>query len=139
MKATILHTEASVGFGGQEVRILAETRWLLEHGWPALIAAQPDSRLLAEAIAAGLPAVSVVMRRPASITAVVRLRRLMGARAVSLVHTHSSVDSWLATLAARSRHVPMVRSRHVSIHPPSSRQSTVLPTASSPAAPPSRP
>ena len=32
-----------------------------------------------------------------------------------LVHTHSSVDSWLATLAARSLRLPVVRSRHVSI------------------------
>jgi glycosyltransferase involved in cell wall biosynthesis len=34
---------------------------------------------------------------------------------VALVHTHSSVDSWLATLAARAVRVPVVRSRHVSI------------------------
>ena len=115
MKATILHTEASVGFGGQEVRILAETRWLLDHGWPALIAAQPGSRLLAEATADGLPAVAVALPHPVSLSAMARLRRLMGERAVGLVHTHSSVDSWLATLAARSRHLPVVRSRHVSI------------------------
>ena len=55
MKRTILHTEASIGFGGQEVRILTETRWLVEHGWPALIAAQPASRLLVEATAAESP------------------------------------------------------------------------------------
>ena len=40
---TILHTEASRGFGGQELRILAETRWLLDHGWDALVACQPAS------------------------------------------------------------------------------------------------
>lgn len=115
MKATILHTEASVGFGGQEVRILAETRWLLDHGWRALIAAQPGCRLLVEATADAIPVVPIGMSHPASISAVVRLRRLMGECAVGLVHTHSSVDSWLATLAARSRQLPVVRSRHVSI------------------------
>jgi glycosyltransferase involved in cell wall biosynthesis len=111
----ILHTEASVGFGGQEVRILAETRWLLDHGWPALIAAQPGSRLLAEALRGGVPAVAVPMPHPVSVPALVRLRRLMRERDVGLVHTHSSVDSWLATLAARSCSLPVVRSRHVSI------------------------
>lgn len=115
MKATILHTEASVGFGGQEVRILAEARWLLDHGWPTWIAAQPGSRLLAEATAEGIPALALRMPHAASLPAIARLRRFMGERAVDLVHTHSSVDSWLATLAARSRHLPVVRSRHVSI------------------------
>jgi glycosyltransferase involved in cell wall biosynthesis len=39
----------------------------------------------------------------------------MRERAAHLVHTHSSVDSWLATLGAHSLHLPVVRSRHVSI------------------------
>ena len=29
----IVHTEASIGFGGQELRILAEARWLMAHDW----------------------------------------------------------------------------------------------------------
>jgi glycosyltransferase involved in cell wall biosynthesis len=115
MTRMILHTEASVGFGGQEVRILAETRWLLEHGWPALIAAQPGSRLLAEARRAGIPAEAVPMPHPASVPAALRLRRLTRERGVQLVHTHSSVDSWLGALAAHSRGLPVVRSRHVTI------------------------
>ena len=115
MKATILHTEASVGFGGQEARILAEARWLTDHGWSTWIAAQPGSRLLAEAAAEGVPAVAIAMPHPTSVPAIVRLRRLMRERAVDLVHTHSSVDSWVATLAARSARLPVVRSRHVSI------------------------
>ena len=112
---TILHTEASRGFGGQELRILAETRWLLDHGWDALVACQPASPLHAEAEAAGIPAVAVRMRGAHDLPALFVLRRLMKARAVSLIHTHSSVDSWLGALAARSLRRPVVRSRHVSI------------------------
>jgi glycosyltransferase involved in cell wall biosynthesis len=115
MKATILHTEASLGFGGQELRILTEVRWLLDHGWSAGIAAQPGSRLLAEARAAGLPICPVAMTSPVGLPAIVRLRRVMQARRVDLVHTHSSVDSWVATLAAKSAGCRVVRSRHVSI------------------------
>ncbi len=44
-----------------------------------------------------------------------RLRRLIRDRDVSLVHTHSSVDSWLAGIAAKSLGRRVVRSRHVSI------------------------
>jgi glycosyltransferase involved in cell wall biosynthesis len=117
----ILHTESSVGFGGQELRILAESRWLAGHGWPALIAAQPGARLLAEADRAGVPAVAVPMRAAWDLRAVAVLRRLIRARDIGLVHTHSSVDAWVAGLAARSLGVPIVRSRHVSIPIPRSR------------------
>src|SRR5262249_9880723 len=114
----ILHTEASGGLGGQEIRILTETRWLLDHGWSALIAAQPGSPLFTEAAAAELPVVAVAMPGAADPRA---LRRLVRPRGVALVHTHSSVDSWLATVAARSLGVPVVRSRHVSIPIPRRR------------------
>src|SRR5216117_1223316 len=112
---TILHTEASLGLGGQELRILAETRWLRNHGWGALVACQPGSGLLAEARAAEVDAVAVRMRGVVDLGALWALRRLMRARAVSLVHTHSSTDSWLGALAAKSLGLPVVRSRHVSI------------------------
>jgi glycosyltransferase involved in cell wall biosynthesis len=111
----VLHTEASVGFGGQELRIVTESRWLLEHGWDALIAGQPGSPLLEESRRQGVPAVGVRMPRPLDPRAFLALRRLLAERAVALVHTHSSIDSWLGGLAARSRRRPVVRSRHVTI------------------------
>ena len=115
MLRLILHTEASRGLGGQEIRILGEVRWLLDHGWDALIACQPRSQVFAQASQADLPVVAVVMRGTTDVRALLRLRALMRARRVDLVHTHSSVDSWLATLAAKSRRLPVVRSRHVTI------------------------
>lgn len=120
-RPVVLHTESSVGFGGQEIRVLAESRWLLEHGWQVLIAAQPRSRLLDEARRAGLAGEPVPMRGPLDLRALLALRRLLRRRAVDLVHTHSSVDSWLAGLAGRSRGVPVVRGRHVSIPIPRRR------------------
>src|SRR3989442_12816489 len=119
--AVILHTEASRGFGGQEIRIVAESRWLAAHGWRALIAAQPGARLLAEAERVGVPAVPVPMRGAWDLRAIVALRRLLRAHHVTVVHTHSSVDSWVAGLAARSLGVPVVRSRHVTIPIPRTR------------------
>src|SRR5439155_1451238 len=67
--SVVLHTEASRGFGGQEIRILAESRWLATHGWRALIAAQPGTRLLAEAERAGVPTDRVVAIGPGLDTA----------------------------------------------------------------------
>jgi glycosyltransferase involved in cell wall biosynthesis len=115
MTRMILHTEASLGFGGQELRILTEIRWLLDHGWRAGLACQPTSRLLAEARGAGIPTWVVSMARPFSLRSVLRLRRVLRQAAVDLVHTHSSVDSWLAALAAKSLGRAVVRGRHVSI------------------------
>ena len=117
----ILHTEASIGFGGQELRIAAEARWLLDHGWEALVAAQPDSRLLDETRRLGVPSVGVRMRSALDVSALAALRELIARRDVALVHTHSSVDSWLGGLAGRSRGRPVVRSRHVTIPIPRRR------------------
>src|SRR5256884_2122286 len=112
---TVLHTESSGGQGGQEIRTLAEVRWLLGHGWGALIACQPDSPVCAEARASAIPVEPLRMRSATDVGGILRLRRLIRDRDVSLVHTHSSVDSWLAGMAARSLGRPVVRSRHVSI------------------------
>src|SRR6266850_654398 len=68
---TVLHTESSHGHGGQEIRTLAEVRWLLGHGWGALIACQPDSPLLAEARAAAIPVETVRMRGATDLRALV--------------------------------------------------------------------
>jgi len=114
-RSVVLHTESSLGLGGQEIRILTEARWLLEHGWDVIIACQPASRLRAEAGVAGLPVVTISMRSAFDVAAIVALRRLISQYEIGVVHTHSSVDSWLGALAARSCRRPLVRSRHVSI------------------------
>ena len=49
MSPSVLHTEASKGWGGQEVRIVTEATWLCERGVRLVLAAQPDSRILEEA------------------------------------------------------------------------------------------
>lgn len=61
------------------------------------------------------------MRGALDLTALLTLRRRLREWAIALVHTHSSVDAWLGGLAARSRGLPVVRSRHVSIAVPRRR------------------
>lgn len=86
-----------------------------------LIAAQPDSRLLGEAERAGIPALPVRMRGAWDVVATLALRAQIGARDIDVVHTHSSIDAWVAGLAARSLGRAVVRSRHVSIAIPRRR------------------
>src|SRR5207245_2961374 len=111
---TILHTDASLRLGGQELRILAEARWLRDHRWGALVACQRGSGLLAAAQAAGLVAVAVPTAGPGDVGALRTLRRPRRAHEVTPVHTHSSTDSWLGAPAASSPRLPVVRTRHVS-------------------------
>jgi glycosyltransferase involved in cell wall biosynthesis len=112
---TILHTEASPGWGGQEIRILSEASAFAKRGFRILIACQPGSHLELEAQRHGLTVRPVAMRGAFDVRACWRLRRLMRTAEVDLVHTHSSIDAWLAGFAAKSLRLPVVRSRHVSI------------------------
>jgi glycosyltransferase involved in cell wall biosynthesis len=112
---TILHTESSPGWGGQEVRNLTEARWLQDLGWRVLVACSPGGRILARAQRAGITAFPVPMKRAWDLFAVQRLAALIRRERVDLVHTHSSVDAWLGGMAARLARVPVVRTRHVSI------------------------
>ena len=112
---TVLHTEASPGLGGQEVRTLNEARWTMERGWRVLLAGQPDGRLVERARAAGLESAPIRMAGPVDLRALAGLVRLIRRERVSLVHTHSSIDAWLGGMAARLCRVPVVRTRHVSI------------------------
>jgi glycosyltransferase involved in cell wall biosynthesis len=119
--SVVLHTEASPGFGGQEIRIVEESRWLRAHGWPAVIACQPASPLFEEARRVGVPVLGIRMRHAADPVALLGLVSAVRRTGAVIVHTHSSVDSWLATLAARLVGRAVVRSRHVSIPVPRTR------------------
>jgi glycosyltransferase involved in cell wall biosynthesis len=112
---TVLHTEASPGLGGQEMRTLSEARWTVERGWRVLLACQPDGRLVERARAAGLETAPLRMAGPFDPRALCALVRLIRREQVRLVHTHSSVDAWLGGMAARLCRIPVVRTRHVSI------------------------
>jgi glycosyltransferase involved in cell wall biosynthesis len=111
----VLHTESSLGLGGQELRTLNEARWLSRRGWRMLLVGPPASRLLARAREAGVDTAAMPMRGAWDLPAVWALAQLVRAREVALVHTHSSVDAWLGGMAARVTGRPVVRTRHVSI------------------------
>lgn len=85
---TVLHTEASPGLGGQEIRTLTEAEWIGERGWRVLIAAQPEGRLLPRARELGLSAVAVRMRGAWDVAALLGLVGLIRREHVDVVHTH---------------------------------------------------
>ncbi len=119
---SIAHTEASMGWGGQEIRILTEARGFLDRGHRVDLYAATGSRIADEAPGYGVPCtvLPIGRKRPAGVLALARAFR---AARHDVVNTHSSTDSWLAALACRLVRDPpvIVRTRHVSVPVPNDR------------------
>lgn len=115
----IAHTEASMGWGGQEIRVLTEARGFLDRGHRVVLYAARGARIAEEAPSFGVPHVALPIgaKRPAGVFALARAFR---ADRPDVVNTHSSTDSWLAAIACRFvRPSPaIVRTRHVSVPVP---------------------
>lgn len=113
--ARIVHTESSLDWGGQQIRILSEAQGLIRRGHDVRLICPAHARILAQAADWGVPAVALPIekKRPAGLRALVAW---LGANRSDIVNTHSSTDSWLVALALAmlGRPVPMVRTRHTS-------------------------
>ncbi|MBI5195238.1 MAG: glycosyltransferase family 4 protein [Nitrospirae bacterium] len=112
-KLTILHTEASKGWGGQEIRIFQESLKFAERGHKVLIACQEGSKISEKAKEAGFSVYIVRMEYPIAPLGVGRFFKIVKDEKVDIIHTHSSKDSWLAGIAGRISGTPVVRSRHL--------------------------
>ena len=111
---TILHTESSQGWGGQELRIIQESLEFMKRGYRMMIACQPESKIFNAAGGKGIPVIALRMRASIDPLASINCARTIKENRVDLVHTHSSTDSWVCSPAARWSGLPVVRSRHVS-------------------------
>ena len=113
-ETTILHTEASTGWGGQEIRIILESLEFAGRGYRMLIACPAEARISAKAAEAGLRVINLPMRGPFDPRAIKKFLSIIKSEKVDIIHTHSSKDSWLAGMAGRLAKTPVVRSRHLS-------------------------
>ncbi|MEP6943685.1 MAG: glycosyltransferase family 4 protein [Betaproteobacteria bacterium] len=111
----ILHTESSLGWGGQEIRILTEAAGMRTRGHDVAVACPPHAPLHAEAARYGVPVHSLALdrKRPRGVAA---LRRLLREHAFDAINAHSSTDAWLVAVTSLSlKSAPaMVRTRHIS-------------------------
>ena len=112
----VLHTESSLGWGGQEKRILREILGLSRPAFQPFLICRPGSRLGDEARAAGVQVEFLRMRGNFDPIAVGRLVNFYFRKKIDIVHTHSSADSWIASAAAKIsfRRPRVVRTRHLS-------------------------
>lgn len=111
----ILHTEASTGWAGQEIRILNECAGMRKRGYDVRVVAPADAQIVVEAKRYGVPVHTLPLdkRRPSSVGALLRLYKEIKP---DVVITHSSSDTWLVAISAKlSRRRPaVIRMRHLS-------------------------
>jgi glycosyltransferase involved in cell wall biosynthesis len=111
----ILHTESSLGWGGQEIRILTEARGVRQQGHAVTLLAPEESRIYQAAPDYGLEALAAPIGRK-SVAGLHGMLKLLRGREFDVINTHSSTDSWLAAIATSllSDAPPIVRTRHIS-------------------------
>src|SRR5271156_1936921 len=115
----ILHTESSLGWGGQELRVLAELEWMRARGHWVALAAHPASAIAKRAKDAGILFYPLRTHKALLPVEIVRLAAWLVRNQVEVVNTHSSNDGWLAGLAARLAVRPiLIRSRHIEVDYP---------------------
>ena len=114
-KLSIVHTEASLGWGGQELRILAESQGLMRRGHEIRLLCPAEARIYSEAPAWGLPAIAAPIGEK-RLAGLKWLRAWFRDNRCDVISTHSSTDSWLASLSMLllGRPYPIVRTRHIS-------------------------
>lgn len=113
---TILHSESSRGWGGQEHRILAEAKILKARGHRVLVAGDPRGELYGRAVREGLGAFPLKFGGAENLRAWFGLRRLLRHEQVDILNTHSSLDSWVGLWAwlTLGKRPTLVRTRHLS-------------------------
>jgi glycosyltransferase involved in cell wall biosynthesis len=113
---SILHTESSLGWGGQERRILVEALAMRQRGHRLALVCDPRGELCRRARLQNFPVTPLVFGGMHNLGAWIGLRRLLARGAVDILNTHSSLDSWVGTLAWQTLRTPplLVRTRHLS-------------------------
>ena len=118
----ILHTENSLGWGGQEIRILTEAAGMIKRGHEVQLIAPQESRIFDEANKRGVPVTALPIAKK-RLPGFLALRNWLKHNPVDVINTHSSTDSWLTALACATLSnapptlggaPPVVRTRHVS-------------------------
>jgi len=111
----ILHTEASCGWGGQEIRILGESAGMIERGHHVALACPAHAPIAREAPPHGVEVIRLPIEKK-RLAGLLAIRRLLAGRRFDVVNTHSSTDAWMSALACASLRSapPIVRTRHIS-------------------------
>ncbi len=112
----LVHTESSMAWGGQEIRIHTELKRLKTFGWRVELWAPKRSDVYLKSKAVQIPVECVAFRRSWDPGSIRLVRKLVREKRPDIIVTHSSIDSWVVGLATRgmSDRLNIVRMRHLS-------------------------
>ena len=115
----IAHSEASLGWGGQEHRVLAELNGFQRRGSNVWLIAPPESQIARRAAEAGIPFLGQRFSKLRYPIDVFKLARWLKRERIQVLNPHSSRDGWLLALAGRLARVPLIiRTRHIDVDYP---------------------
>lgn len=113
----IVHTESSLGWGGQEIRILSESQMLASLGHDVTILCDSASTIATNQ-PEWAPSIKCLAAKLSKkrLGDLVCLRNALSRLSPDIVICHSSTDHWLTAVARLSlrRKFPVVRTRHIS-------------------------
>jgi glycosyltransferase involved in cell wall biosynthesis len=111
----IVHSENSCGWGGQELRILGEAKGFLDRGHDVRLLCPREAPIYDAAVERSIPVEALPIKKR-KFKALFAVRKWLQENRVDVVNTHSSTDSWLFSVAAKtiSRRIPVLRTRHIS-------------------------
>lgn len=110
----ILHTEASPGWGGQELRILRESEGMRLRGHEVIFAIQKEGGLVQAAREAGFTVYELPFKKAKALTILCSLIKILRRHKIEIINTHSSLDAWVGGMAARLTGRKVIRTRHLS-------------------------
>ena len=115
----IAHSEASLGWGGQENRVLTELIGFQRRGCEVWLLAPVESRIYERARAAGIRTVPVNFSKIRLPINIIQFARWLKKNKIQVLNPHSSRDGWLFGLAGRLAGVPLIiRTRHIDVDYP---------------------
>lgn len=110
----VLHTEWSDGWGGQEIRILEESKALRELGVYVAIACKPNSGIAQKAKEAGFLVFELSFKSNTDFKTFFALKDIVRKHDFDIINTHSGKDTWTGGLAAKLAGIKFIRTRHLS-------------------------
>ena len=110
----LIHTEASLGWGGQEMRILREAVAMREKGHQIFFITANQAQLAKKAREKNFKVYTIPFKRHYLPLTVFMLAAIYLYTRADLINTHSSWDSWVGGLTARALFRKVIRTRHLS-------------------------
>ncbi|MBG85647.1 MAG: hypothetical protein CMO80_01950 [Verrucomicrobiales bacterium] len=112
----IAHSEFSLGWGGQEMRVFAELQGFKDRGSEVTLIAPAASKIFKRCTEAGIDCVELPQKKLKLVISIMRIARILRERRIEVLNTHSSRDGWFVAMSGRMAKTPfIIRSRHIEV------------------------